>query len=446
MGLLKAGVGALSGVLADQWREYFYCESLDQEILVRRGEKRTSHRSSNKKGDENIISNGSIIAVNDGQCMIIVEQGKVVDLCAVPGEYVYDTSTEPSIFTGSLGASVSESFKTMGKRFTFGGDTAKDQRVYYFNTKELIGNKYGTAAPVPFRVVDKNVGLDVDIAIRCYGEYSYRIMDPLLFYTNVSGNVNYEYNRGEIDSQLKSELLTALQPAFARISEMGIRYSALPGHTTELAEVLNEVLSQKWQELRGIRIVSLGVSSVTASEEDEAMIKQLQRNAAFRDPTMAAAHLVGAQAEAMQSAAKNEGGGGAFMGFAGMNMAQNAGGSNAQNLFAMGAQQQQSAPVAPPAPAAPAAGGWICVCGHENTGNFCTDCGKTKPAAKDGWDCPSCGKVNKGRFCSECGTAKPPEARLFQCDKCGWEPADPEKPPKFCPNCGDPFDEQDVKE
>jgi membrane protease subunit (stomatin/prohibitin family) len=436
MGLLKAGIGALSGVLADQWREYFYCEALEQDVLVSKGVKRNSKRSSNTKGEENIISNGSIIAVNDGQCMIIVEQGKVVDLCAVPGEYVYDTSTEPSIFVGSLGAAISESFKTLGKRFTFGGDTAKDQRVYYFNTKELVGNKYGTPNPVPFRVVDRNVGLDVDIAIRCYGEYSYRIVDPMLFYTNVCGNVDGDYRRTEIDSQLKSELLTALQPAFAKISDMGIRYSALPGHTMELADALNEVLSRKWRELRGLSIISLGVSSVTASEEDEEMIKQLQRNAAFRDPNMAAAHLVGAQAEAMQNAAKNEGGGGAFMGFAGMNMAQNAGGANPAALFTMGAQN------APQPTAQPSASDWTCACGTANTNKFCSNCGKPRPA--EGWTC-SCGAVNKGKFCSECGKPKPAGELLYQCDKCGWEPKDPAKPPKFCPECGDPFDENDAK-
>ena len=437
MGLLKAGVGALSGVLADQWREYFYCEALEHDVLAQKGIKRNSKRSSNTKAEENIISNGSIVAVNDGQCMIIVEQGKVVDLCAAPGEYVYDTSTEPSIFVGNLGDSVSETFKNIGKRFTFGGDTAKDQRVYFFNTKELIGNKYGTPNPVPFRIVDKNVGLDVDIAIRCYGEYSYRVIDPMLFYTNVCGNVDEEYRRSEIDSQLKSELLTALQPAFAKISEMGIRYSALPGHTMELADALNEVLSKKWTELRGISIISLGVSSVTASEEDEEMIKQLQRNAAFRDPTMAAAHLVGAQAEAMQNAAKNEGAGGAFMGFAGLNMAQGAGGASAQNLFAMGTQNK---------PDGSSTGStWTCSCGKTgNTGKFCDDCGKPRPAAAIGWSC-SCGAMNKGKFCSECGKPKPAEALLDKCDKCGWEPEDPKNPPKYCPECGDPFDERDIK-
>ena len=437
MGLLKAGVGALGGVLADSWRDYFYCESLDADVLVAKGEKRAGGRSSNKKGTDNIISNGSIINVNDGQCMIIVESGKVVDICAEPGEFVYDTGTEPSIFYGDLGENIKKSFSEIGKRFTFGGEPGKDQRVYFFNTKEIIGNKYGTPSPVPFRVVDNNIGLDVDIAIRCHGEYSYKITNPMLFYTNVCGNVDDMYLRETIDSQLKTELLTALQPAFARISDMGIRYSSLPAHTMEIGDALNEVLSAKWRDLRGIEIVVFGVSSVNASEEDEKMIKEIQRNAAFRNPTMAAAHMVGAQAQAMQDAAKNEGGMGAMGGFFGMNMAQNAGGANASNLFAMGQQQPQAQQQTAPS-------GWTCACGQGgNTGKFCMNCGKPQPSA-DGWTC-SCGTVNKGKFCQNCGSPKPAGAPLYKCDKCGWEPEDPANPPKFCPECGDMFDDNDKK-
>ena len=437
MGLLKAGVGALGGVLADSWRDYFYCESLDTDVLAAKGEKRAGGRSSNKKGTDNIISNGSIINVNDGQCMIIVESGKVVDICAEPGEFVYDTGTEPSIFYGDLGENIKKSFSEIGKRFTFGGEPGKDQRVYFFNTKEIIGNKYGTPSPVPFRVVDNNIGLDVDIAIRCHGEYSYKITNPMLFYTNVCGNVDDMYLRETIDSQLKTELLTALQPAFARISDMGIRYSSLPAHTMEIGDALNEVLSAKWRDLRGIEIVVFGVSSVNASEEDEKMIKEIQRNAAFRNPTMAASHMVGAQAQAMQDAAKNEGGMGAMGGFFGMNLAQNAGGTNAANLFAMGQQQPQAQQQAAPS-------GWVCACGQGgNTGKFCMNCGKPQPSA-DGWAC-SCGTVNKGKFCQNCGSPKPAGAPLYKCDKCGWEPEDPANPPKFCPECGDIFDDNDKK-
>lgn len=442
MGLIKAAAGAVGGVLEDQWLEYFYCDSIESDVLVTKGHKKTKGRASNNKGDENVISNGSAIAVNEGQCMIIVDQGKVVELCAEAGVFTYDSSSEPSIFYGKLGENIKNTFKTIGKRIAYAGDTGKDQRVYFFNTKEIMGNKYGTASPVPFRVVDKNIGLDIDIAIRCNGEYSYHIVDPILFYTNVCGNVTEDYERSEIDSQLKTELMTALQPAFARISAMGVRYSEVPAHTMELADALNEVLSEKWAKLRGIKIVSFGVNAMKASEEDEAMIKELQKNAVLRNPNMAAATLAGAQAEAMKAAASNTSTG-PMMAFAGMNMAGQAGGMNAQQLFQMGAQQAQPQQEAPKM-AAPSSAEqtWTCSCGTVNTGNFCSECGGKKPA--DGWTC-SCGAVNKGKFCSECGKKKPAGEPLYRCDKCGWEPEDPKNPPKFCPECGDPFDDNDVQ-
>ena len=268
MGLIKAALGAAGGVMADQWKEFFYCEAIPADVLAVKGKKKATGRSSNTKGDDNIITNGSVIAVANGQCMLIVEQGKVVDMCAEPGEYTYDMSTEPSLFTGDLGESIKGVFQNIGKRFTFGGEAPKDQRIYYFNTKELTGNKYGTPSPVPFRVVDQRAGIDIDIAIRCFGEYSIRLKNPMLFYTNVCGNVSEDFKTEQIAGQMKTELLTALQPAFAKISEMGIRYSALPGHTLELAEALNEQLSSRWRDLRGMEIVSFGVSSVKANEED----------------------------------------------------------------------------------------------------------------------------------------------------------------------------------
>jgi len=449
MGLIKAAIGATGGVLADQWKEFFYCEAMDKEVMVKKGQKRVGGRSSNTKGSDNIISNGSGIAVADGQCMIIVEQGKIVEVCAEPGEFTYDTSTEPSIFAGSLGESIKQTFKTIGKRFAFGGDTGKDQRIYYFNTKELIDNKFGTPSPIPFRVVDSKIGLDIDVSVRCSGVYSYKIADPLLFYTNVCGNVEQEYTRDELDSQLKTEFISALQPAFGRLSDLELRPNQIVAHNTELEEAMNTALSAKWGELRGLKVVSIALGSVTLPEEDAEMIKQAQRTAIMRDPTMAAATLVGAQADAMKAAASNSAG--AMTGFMGMGMAMNAGGGmNAQNLFAMGQQQQaqaapqQAAPQqAAPQQAAPAADGWKCSCGAVATGKFCPECGSPKPAA-DGWTC-SCGEVNKGKFCQNCGAKKPEGAPLFRCDKCGWEPEDPQNPPKFCPECGDIFDENDRK-
>ena len=436
MGLIRAGLNAVGGTLASQWKEYFYADALPEDVLATRALKKTKGRfGGSRSEDDNIISNGSVVAVADGQCMMIVDQGRIVDFCAEPGEFVFDEGGEPTIFCGGLsGGNMKAILQTTFERLSYGGQAGRDQRVYYFNTKEIIGNKYGTPTPVPFRVVDEKLGLDVDISIRCFGEYSYRIVNPMLFYTNVCGNVESEYTRDQIDSQLKSELLTALQPAFARISDMGIRYSALPGHTTEIASALNDVLSEKWAQLRGVEIVSFGVSSVKASEQDEQMIKELQRNAVFRNPNMAAAHLVGAQAQAMQDAARNQGG--AFTGFMGMNMANMNSGLNANTLFQMGAQQQ-----AQQTPAQPAANSWKCACGAAATGKFCPECGAKKPET-EGWTC-QCGAVNKGKFCSECGAKRPAGAPVYRCDKCGWQPEDPTHPPKFCPECGDPFDDND---
>ncbi len=439
MGLISAALGAIGGTLADQWKEFFYCEAINADTLVVKGQKRITGRSSNTKGNDNIISNGSGIAVADGQCMIIVEQGKIVEVCAEPGEYTYDKSTEPSIFTGSLGESIKETFKTLWRRFTYGGDTGKDQRVYYFNIKELVDNKFGTPNPIPFRVVDRNIGLDIDVSVRCSGVYSYKISDPLLFYTNVCGNVERDYTRDQIEAQLKTEFVTALQPAFAKISELGVRPSALPGHATELADAMNEALTQKWSDLRGLSVVSVALNPITLTEADQELIQQAQRAGMLRDPSMAAATMVGAQAEAMQAAASNASG--AMNGFIGMGMAQQAGGVNATQLFTMAQQQQQAA-----APAAPAADTWKCPnCGTENSGKFCVECGTAKPApapAPGEWIC-SCGTKNTGKFCTECGKPKPVEKK-YRCSRCGWEPNPGENPPKFCPQCGKPFGQDDL--
>ena len=469
MGLIKAIMGAAGGVLADQWKEFFYCDSIDNDTLVVKGKKKTSGRSSNTRGEDNIISNGSGIAVADGQAMIIVEQGKVVEFCAEPGEFTWDSSTEPSIFAGSLGESIKQTFAQIGKRFTYGGDTGKDQRVYYFNTKEIIGNLFGTATPIMFRVVDSRIGMDLDVNIRCSGTYSYKIADPMLFYTNVCGNISSAYEKSEISSMLKQEFVSALQPAFGKLSELELRPNQIPNHTPDLETAMNEVLTEKWGSLRGLKVVSIAIANLSLPEEDQEMIKQAQKNAMYRDPTMAAATLVGAQADAMKAAASNTSG--AMTGFMGMGMAQGVGGMNAQNLFAMG-QQQQQAQAQAQQQAAPAAGSWKCSCGAVATGKFCPECGAKKPEAKpaDGWVCPkcgtnntgkfclecgekkpadgwtcSCGTVNKGKFCSNCGAKKPAGEKLYKCDKCGWEPADPAHPPKFCPECGDLFDDNDVK-
>ena len=455
MGLIRAAISAVGGTMADQWKEFFICESLDVDVLAVKGQKRIGSRSANKKGSDNLITSGSGIAVADGQCALIVEQGKIVEVCAEPGEYTYDASTEPTIFSGNLGSSLDQVFDVIGKRFTYGGDTGKDQRIYYINTKELIDNKFGTPNPVLFRVVDRNIGLDVDVAVRCSGVYSYRISNPLLFYANVCGNIEQEYRREELDHQLKTEFISALQPAFAKISDLEIRPNALPGHVTELCDAMNEALTGKWANTRGITVVSVAIGTIDLPKEDAEMIKQAQKTAILRDPMMAAATLTEAQAGAMKTAAGNSAG--AMTGFMGMGMAAQNGGMNAQNLYQMGAEmaqhnagQNQQNVSSQPHMTAPgkggekeAAGKWTCACGavNEKEWKFCQECGKERP--QEGWIC-SCGAENKGKFCTECGKPRPKGTPVYQCDKCGWKPEDPKNPPKFCPECGDPFDANDI--
>jgi membrane protease subunit (stomatin/prohibitin family) len=427
MGLIKALTGAVGGTFADQWLEFFVCESLDADVLAAKGQKRISKRSSNTKGEDNIISNGSGIVVNKGQAAIIVDNGRIVELCAEEGHYTYDTSSEASIFYGGLGQGIVGALKSMGDRFKYGGSPGKDQRIYYFNTKEIMGNKYGTPNPIPYLVVDPNINLKLTISLRANGEYSYRIMNPALFYANVCGNVEENYTRDKIDSQIKSEIITVLGPSLGKLG-LG-EYHEISFHTEKLAELLNEALSAKWRDGRGMEIVNFGITC-TASEEDENRIKQLQTAAVMRDPTMAAASLVSAQGDAMRTAAGNTAG--AITGFMGMGMAGAAGGMNPQALFQMG--QTQSAPAAPtatPAAPAPAAAGWDCSCGHAgNTGKFCADCGKPQPVSIT-WDCACGHKGNTGKFCADCGKPMPV---AWDC-ACGHKG----NSGKFCADCGKPM-------
>ena len=484
MGLIKAGAGALGGVLADQWKEFFYCDALPNDVLMRKGQKQISGRSSNTKGNDNIISNGSGIAVADGQCMIIVEQGRIVEVCAEPGEFTYNSSTEPSIFSGKFGDSLKDSFKTFGKRFTYGGDTGKDQRVYYFNTKEILDNKFGTANPIIFEVVNKRINMSRTVQVRCNGVYTYIITDPLLFYTRLCGNVADEFTRDQIDSQLKTEFVDALQPAFGALAEQELRPAQIPAKAKELKAAMNEALKQEWIENRGISVGKIALNPITLTDSDMKKINEIEDAASVgSNPFMLAGRMTNATADTMQTAAGNSAG--AMTGFMGMGMVgmgQAGGFGAAQNLYTLGLQQQQMAqqqqaaqqPQAVQQPQAPVqntadqwtcqcgatvsgkfcpecgtkkpepvqADAWKCSCGATVTGKFCPECGSPKPAEAEGWTC-TCGAVNKGKFCPNCGAKKPEGAPLYRCDKCGWQPEDPHNPPKFCPECGDAFDDND---
>ena len=443
MGLIKAITSAAGGVLADQWKEFFYCDALDSDTLMVRGQKRTSGRASNNKGSDNIISNGSGIAVADGQCMLIVDQGKIVEVCAEPGEYTFDTSSEPSVFAGELGDAIMDTFQAIGRRIGYAGDSGKDQRVYYVNTKEIMGNKFGTPSPILFEVVNRRIGMSRTVNVRCNGVYSYHISDPLLFYSKVCGNVKTAFTRSEIDEQLKSEFVSALQPAFGALAEQELRPAQLPAKANELKAAMNDALKLDWQA-RGITVATIALNPIRLNDEDLKKITEMEDAASYgSNPFMIAGLQATSTANAMEAAASNSAG--AMTGFMGMNMAGTAmgGGFNsAQQFYQMGMQQaQQQAQQQSTAPA-PAASGWKCACGAVNSGKFCVECGAPKP--QKGWKC-ACGAVNKGKFCPECGAKKPAAEPLYSCDKCGWEPADPKNPPKFCPECGDRFDEGDIR-
>ena len=450
MGLIKAAKDALGSVLADQWREYFYCDSISNDILMVKGQKRVNEgRNSNTKGSDNIISNGSIVAVNEGQCMIIVDQGGIVDVCADAGEFIYDNSTEPSLFYGNLGDSIKNSFSTLGRRFTFGGNTAKDQRVYFFNTKEILNNLFGTPTPIPFRVLDKNTGFDFDTAVKVNGQYTFKIVDPILFYTNVCANVTDSYKKADLLTTQKSELLTALQPALAKISVQGVRPYEIPGFSEELCNILSDALTEKWTELRGIQMISMTINSADMPAEDRARFQKWQETAMLRGADMQNARKTEAFSTMMENMGNGNGNGGGdamsgAMGMMAMGMMNHMMGGNAfgaNNMAQQNNAQQQMPQMQNPGAAAPILG-WTCSCGKaDNRGKFCQECGAPKPAAA-GWTC-SCGTVNQGKFCSNCGAKKPEGAPIYKCDKCGWEPEDPAHPPKFCPECGDVFDDND---
>ncbi|MCF0140500.1 MAG: SPFH domain-containing protein [Mogibacterium sp.] len=390
MGLIRAAVASAGKTLGDQWLEFFAADSIDNDTLMVRGVPQKSGASSNKHGHNNVISNGSGLIVADGQCAIIVDQGEVVEICAEPGEYTYDMSSEPSIFKGELSDQVQAAFETMLKRFKYGGDTAKDQRIYYFNTKEILDNKFGTPNPIPFRVVDASIGLDTDVSLRCAGVYSLHVCDPIALYKKIAGNVTSVYKVSDVSEQLRAEFIGALNVAVAQLSELGLRPNQIPAHTEELCTYMNNALAQKWKEQRGLEVVSITMNSVTLPDEDMEAIKQAQKAKLNADPSMRAAQNAAATQDAMRMAASNESG--AAGAFVGMGMAQQAGGG-VQGVYEQAAAAQQ---------AAPAAGSWTCACGEVCTGNFCPKCGAKKP---EGGFCPKCGAaVAAGnKFCPTCG-------------------------------------------
>lgn len=468
MGLIKSIFKSTRSTLGDEWLEFIYCDEMPADVLMRKGRKRVAQGSSNVKGSDNIITNGSRIAVNEGQFLLVVDNGKIVDFSDEAGTYIFDKSSEPSLFYGSFGKGLVDTFHKIGQRFAFGGDTGHDQRVYFINKKLITDNKFGTRSPIPFR--DSEWNLTVNIT--CFGTYVYRVVNPLLFYTNLCGNVQYEFKRDEIEEQFKSDLIGSLLPAITKVSTKRISYDMLPGMEDELTETIRASLKIDWEDKTGINIDRIKIENVSPIEEDAKKIQKLQETRVYTSNDFANAAKQMAQADLIsgmgQGAAKGGSAGGiegvaGMMGVAMMGNIMGMGNplSGAQTGSAVQGWKCECGAVntgnfcnvcGKPKPQEKAA--WICSCGSSNVGNFCKDCGRPRPA-EDGsqdraapgnteWIC-ACGAKNTGKFCSECGKPKPAVKR-YKCDKCGWQPEDPTKPPKFCPNCGDIFDAGDLTE
>ena len=442
-------MGTARNTVEDQYLEYFYCDALEGGVIAAKGRKR--NQKGVNKGNENVINSGSIIEVNAGQAALIIDEGKVAEFCAEPGQYVYDASTEPSILggllTGKFGQNIVETFKEVGKRWVFGQEIPKTQRVYFININEVRDNLWGTSNPIPFFIADQVTGFQGDISLIANGEYTFHISDPIRFYTFISANFASDtYNKKELQSIMRSDFMTALQPALGALSDygVGIRYSAITTKTDILVEKLNEKLSDKWGKMRGMEVIDVTFNTLKATDEDEARIKDFQDKAVYMNGQMQSALMTTAWAKGIEGVGANGGGAQALMGFAGLNMAGNMAGGvpGAMGAGTIPGANAGAPTVAVATATAAAVNGWKCSCGKDgNTGRFCAECGSKKPDDA-GWKC-ECGAVNQGKFCSECGAKKPEGAPLYKCDKCGWEPEDPMNPPKFCPECGDIFDEND---
>lgn len=420
MGLIKAIFGSALGTIADEWLEYIYCDSLTDDVLMQKGHARVGNHSGNTDRDSNIISDGSKIAVNEGQCMLVVENGKIIDFCAEPGGYLYNTGTEPSLFDDSE-YWLKESFQKMGQRFKSGGQAMNDQRVYFVNKKEILNNKVGVGE-VPFRDGEFNLTL----MLKAFGTYTFRIKDPIVFYTNICANVPEAYMKSSLERQLREEMQSVLIPQIGKLGTKKISYDQIPLMTEELVVEMNRSLNEKWREKRGIEIDTLVLTKIVPDEASVEKIRELQESSVYAGQTrMLGARIGAASASAMEDAANNTGG--AVTGFMGMNMAMGAGGINANELLSSADAQPE------------AEGRWKCECGTENDMLFCAECGRKRPQTPVMWKC-ECGFENKGKFCVRCGKAKP---KRYICDKCGYALEFSSMPPKFCPQCGDPIDEKD---
>lgn len=415
MGLISAAVSSVSGVLSDSWKEVIEPDDMSDSTLLVKGV--AVKKGSNKKGTDNYVSNGSVIHVYPNTLMLLMDGGKIVDYSAQEGYYEVNNSSAPSIFNGELKDSVKETWK----RFQFGGVPSQKQYVYYINTAEIKGIKFGTRNPVNYFDNFYNA----ELFLRAHGSYSIKITDPIKFFTEFAPKGTDRIEIKDLSEQLFNEFMDALQSAINQMSVDGVRISAITSKSRELSKYMADVLDADWNDLRGIKVCSVGLASISYDDESKALINMRNKGAMMSDPTIREGFVQSSVAQGMQAAGSNTSG--AANAFMGMGMGMNAAGgfmSAASQTNAAQMAQQQAAQQA--AQQNQAANGWKCSCGTVNTGNFCSGCGSKKPE-NTSWTC-SCGTTNTGRFCSNCGSPKP--AGEWVCS-CGTKNTG-----NFCSGCG----------
>ncbi|MFD2672133.1 SPFH domain-containing protein [Marinicrinis sediminis] len=440
MGIVRAAFSALSGGLADQWLEVIEPQEMTGTTVVTPGVKVRAKdaRDRNRKGTDTTVSNGSVIHVHPNQFMLLLDGGKIVDYTAEAGYYKVDQSSMPSLFNGEFGEALKDTFS----RIQFGGASSKAQKVYFINLQEIKGIKFGTRNPVNYFDHFYNA----ELFLRTHGTYSIRIVDPLKFFAEAIPRNQAHVEIADINEQYLNEFLTALQSAINRMSQDGIRISHVTSKSVELARYMADVLDTDWSQLRGMEVQAVGINSISYDEQSQQLIHMRNQGAMLQDPSIRDGYVQGSIARGLESAGSNEAG--AMTGFMGVGMGMQGAGTFMQGVSATNreAMQQQQAQQARQASGSPAKGKtqsaetWTCSCGTDNEGRFCTACGRSKQEnLSETWNC-ACGHENDGKFCTDCGAKKP---ERLQCDKCGFTPADTSISYKFCPECGDPFDQAD---
>lgn len=412
MGLIKAAVSSVSGVLKDSWLETIEPASMSDTTVMVSGVK---VKGGKNKGNDNVISNGSVIHVYPNMMMLLIDSGKVIDFCAQEGYYEVNLSSAPSLFNGEL----SESVKETWERFKHGGTVSGTQRVYYINLQEIKGIKFGTKNPVNYY----DTRYDAELFLRAHGSYSIKITDPLKFFNEAipRGASAVDYN--QICGQYADEFMDALQAAINQMSSDGIPISSVTSKSRELSKYMAETLDEDWTKLRGMEVCSVGIASISYDEESKKLINMRNQGAMLKDATIREGYVQGQIAEGLNKAGSNSAG--AATAFMGMGMGMNAAGGFMESASRTNAAQMQQQ--AAQAAQAASSNTWKCSCGAENTGNFCNNCGSPKPAPAGQWRC-SCGTMNTGNFCGNCGSKNPNAS--WKCS-CGAENTG-----NFCNNCG----------